>query len=120
MDEDNRGKDEDNRGKIVKKDSSEETLAEVKEKLEIEELKREHFIKKINDYSNLITTKVLGLGSLIIGVSELLGLSSIGLAPPLTPFFLISVSMAFLLNKRAISVMRMFLKVLTDSEEGNK
>ncbi len=111
--------DENNRGKIVKKESSGETLAEVEEKLKLERLKRKYFIEKVNDYSTLIITKVVGLGSLIIGVSELLGLS-IGLAPPLTPFFLISVSMAFLLNKRAISVMRVALKVLAEYEEENK
>ena len=107
------------RGKIVKKESSGETLAEVEKNLKIEKLRRQYFIEKVNDYSTLITTKVVGLGSLIIGVSELLGLS-IGLAPPLTPFFLISVSMAFLLNKRAISVVTVALKILTEYEEENK
>ena len=111
--------DENNCGEIVEEESSGETLAEVEVKLKLKRLKRKYFIEKVNCYSTLVITKVVGLGFLIIGVSELLGLS-IGLAPPLTPFFLISVSMAFLLNKRVISVMRVALKVLAEYEEENK
>ena len=114
--------DEKKDAKIVKKESSSETLAEVEENLKIKRLKRKYFIEKVNDYSTLITTKVIGLGSLAIGVSELLAPSflSIVLAPPVTPFFLISVSMAFLLNKRAILVMRIALKILAQYEEEDK
>ena len=105
--------------KIVKKGSSSETLAELEENLKIKRLKRKYFIEKVNDYSTLITTKVIGLGSLAIGVSELLTPTflPIILTSPVTPFVLISVSMAFLLNKRAISVMQIALKLLAQYEE---
>ena len=114
--------DEDKHSEIVKIKPSKERLAEVEKSIEIERRKRQAFIEKVNDYSTLITTKVVGLGSLIIGVSELLAPTflPIVLASPVTPFALISISMAFLLNKRAISVMRIALKLLAQYEEEDK
>ncbi len=118
--------DEEKQAQIVKNSSSKEKLSEVKEELEIEKLKREYFIKKVNDYSNHIippiTTKVFGLVSLAIGVSELLApsLLPIVLASPVTPFALISVSMGFLLNKRAISIMRKILNSFDQVDQYNE
>ena len=114
--------DEDKHSEIVETKSDKETLAEVKERLEIKRVERKDFIEKVNDYSTLITTKVVGLGSLAIGVSELLAPTflPIVLASPVTPFALISVSMAFLLNKRAILVMQACLKLLAEYEEEDK
>ena len=114
--------DEEKHSQIVKKNSSKETLSEVKEKLEIEDCIRQHIINKCNDYFNLIITKVVGLGSLAIGVLKLLVPSLIPnvLAPSVTPFALISVGMAFLLNKKAISSMRLALKLLAEYDEEDK
>lgn len=114
--------DEEKHSEIVKIKPDEETLTEVEKSLNIERLKRQAFIEKVNDYSTLIVTKVVGLGSLIIGVSELLAPTflPIVLASPVTPFALISVSMALLLNKRAISLMRIALKLLAQYEEEDK
>ena len=107
---------------IVKRESSSETLEQVEERLKIQRLKRKYFVEKVNDYSNLITTKVLGIGSLAIGVSELLAptLLPIVLASPVTPFALISVSMAFLLNRKSILVMQTLLKLLAQYEKEDK
>lgn len=105
--------------KLTSKNLSQESLAKVKEELDIKKLKRKYFIEKVNDYSTVITTKVVGVGSLVIGVSELvvLNLLSLVLAPPTTPFALIGVGLAFLLNKRAISIMREILKILAQYDE---
>ena len=114
--------DENKHSGIIKIKSDEKTYAEVEENLKIERLKRKEFIEKINDYSTLITTKIIGLGSLVIGISELIAPAflPIILASPVTPFALISISMAFLLNKKAISVMRIALMLLAQYEEEDK
>ena len=107
---------------IVNRESSSETLEEVEKHLKIQRLQRKYFIEKVNDYSTLITTKVLGIASLAIGVSELLAptLLPIVLASPVTPFALISVSMAFLVNRKSIVLMQTLLRVLAQYEEEDK
>ncbi|MDJ0902864.1 MAG: hypothetical protein QNJ55_29095 [Xenococcus sp. MO_188.B8] len=93
--------------------------SEVKKKLEIERLKRKYLIEKINDYGDIIVIKVFGLGSLTIGVSELLVPSflPIVLTNPVTATGLIGTGMAFLLNKKARSVAQKFLKLLDDEQD---
>ena len=108
--------DEEQNSQIVEKNSSKEKLSEVKEELEIKRVQKEYFIEKVNDYSTLITTKVFGLGSLVIGILELLdpSLLDINLTPPVTPFALISVGMALLINEQVILVIRKALKIFAE------
>ena len=99
--------------------SSQGTLDEVKTKLDIKKLERKAFIEAINDYSTLITTKAVGVGSLVVGVLEFLAPNLLPLVvpAPITPLTLIGVSMGFLLNKEAILIMRNFSKIVDQNKE---